>query len=78
MFNTFVNPIALDAIGWKYYFVFVAVLIAYETTVYFAYPETRGHTLEYMAIIFDKDMAIDNSPDEGLDKSGSAELVERI
>jgi hypothetical protein len=34
MFNTFVNPIALDSIGWNYYFVFVAVLIAYEITLF--------------------------------------------
>ncbi|KAE8419514.1 hypothetical protein BDV36DRAFT_251150 [Aspergillus pseudocaelatus] len=54
MFKTFVNPITLDNIGWTYYLVFVAVLIAYEITVYFGYPETRGHTLEHMAVRFDK------------------------
>jgi hypothetical protein len=52
-----VNAIALDAIGWKYYLVFVAVLAVMLITVYFAYPETRGHTLEQMAVIFDKDAA---------------------
>lgn len=78
MFNTFVNPIALDSIGWKYYFVFVAVLIAYEITVYFAYPETRGHTLEDMAMIFDKDIVRDDSPPEGMDKNGSVEFLERV
>ncbi|KAJ5732271.1 sugar transporter (hexose transporter) [Penicillium malachiteum] len=78
MFNTFVNPIALDSIGWKYYFVFVAVLIAYEITVYFSYPETRGHTLEDMAMIFDKDMVRDDNTGEGIDKIGSAEQVERV
>lgn len=56
-FNTFVNPIALEAIGWKYYFVFIVVLIAMGFTVYFFYPETRGHTLEHMAVIFDGDDA---------------------
>ncbi|KAJ5618334.1 sugar transporter (hexose transporter) [Penicillium herquei] len=78
MFNTFVNPIALDSIGWKYYFVFVAVLIAYEITVYFSYPETRGHTLEDMAMIFDKDMVRDDNTGEGIDKIGNAEQVERV
>ncbi|KAL1656355.1 hypothetical protein SLS61_000818 [Didymella pomorum] len=52
-FNTFVNPIALEAIGWKYYFVFIIVLVAMGLTVYFFYPETRGYTLEHMAVIFD-------------------------
>lgn len=79
MFNTFVNPIALDAIGWKYYFVFVAVLIAYEFTVYFTYPETRGHTLEEMAVLFDKDAAmVDPLTDETDQKNGSSEQLERV
>lgn len=52
-FNTFVNPIALERIGWKYYIVFIVMLIILALTVYFFYPETRGHTLEQMAVIFD-------------------------
>ena len=51
-FNTFVNPIALERLGWKYYFVFLAVLVVMAFTIYFFYPETRGHTLEQMAVIF--------------------------
>ena len=53
-FNTFVNPIALDAIGWKYYIVFAVILVVVTLTVYFYYPETKGHTLEEMAVLFDK------------------------
>lgn len=60
-FNTFVNPIALEAIGWKYYFVFIIVLVAMGFTVYFFYPETRGYTLEHMAVIFDGDNAAPDS-----------------
>ncbi|KAL0939877.1 sugar transporter [Colletotrichum truncatum] len=52
-FNTFINPIALDAIQWKYYFVFVAILVAMLISVWFTYPETRGHTLESIAWLFD-------------------------
>lgn len=79
MFNTFVNPIALDAIGWKYYFVFVAVLVAYEFTVYFYYPETRGYSLEEMAVIFDKEAAeAHGSMRDRDEKNGSTELVERV
>lgn len=51
--NTFVNPIALEAIHWKYYIVFIVMLALLLITVFFAYPETRGHTLEQMAVIFD-------------------------
>ncbi|OTB03437.1 hypothetical protein M426DRAFT_60487 [Hypoxylon sp. CI-4A] len=51
--NVFVNPIALDAISWKYYFVFVAVLIAGTINIYFFFPETKGYSLEEIAIVFD-------------------------
>ncbi|KAF4964252.1 hypothetical protein FSARC_7806 [Fusarium sarcochroum] len=54
-FNTFVNPIALEAVQWKYYFVFLAILIAMVVCVWFGYPETRGLTLENVAWIFDGD-----------------------
>ncbi len=57
-FNTFVNPIALEAIGWKYYFVFIVILIIMCFTVYFFYPETKGYTLEHMAVIFDGEEAL--------------------
>ncbi|GLA56853.1 hypothetical protein AtubIFM56815_006516 [Aspergillus tubingensis] len=53
VFNTFVNPIALAAIHWKYYFVFVAVLAGYWFSAYFFYPETRGYSLEHIAGVFD-------------------------
>ncbi|KAK1996230.1 sugar transporter [Colletotrichum falcatum] len=51
--NTFVNPIALEAIRWRYYIVFIGMLALLWVTVFFTYPETRGHTLEQMALIFD-------------------------
>ncbi|KAL1632976.1 hypothetical protein SLS56_003263 [Neofusicoccum ribis] len=57
-FNTFVNPIALDAIGWKYYIVFVVILIVYGITAYFWYPETKGLSLERVALLFDGDDAV--------------------
>lgn len=56
-FNLFVNPIALAAIGWKYYIVYVIILVVILITVWFCYPETRGRSLEEMAVIFDGDEA---------------------
>lgn len=52
-FNTFVNPIALDAIAWRYYIVFIVVLMMFGVTAYFFYPETKGYSLERIAVIFD-------------------------
>lgn len=74
MFNVFVNPIALDAIGWKYYIVFAVILVGVTLTVYFFYPETKGHTLEEMAVIFDGPAAAAIAPGHGLlphEKAGS-------
>ncbi|PYI09322.1 general substrate transporter [Aspergillus sclerotiicarbonarius CBS 121057] len=52
-FNTFVNPIALEAIEWKYYIVFIVVLLVFGVTAFFFYPETKGYSLEQVAVIFD-------------------------
>lgn len=65
-FNVFVNPIALEAIGWKYYLVFVVIIIIGSLIIYFFYPETKGHTLEEMAVIFDGESA--RVTDAALDK----------
>lgn len=70
-FNTFVNPIALEAIAWKYYIVFVVVLVVMIITVYFYYPETRGHTLEQMAWIFDGEDAAAPVPEETKERAMS-------
>lgn len=52
-FNTFVNPIALEQIKWRYYIVFAVLLVFIRLTCFFVYPETRGHSLEEIACIFD-------------------------
>ena len=62
-FNIFVNAIALEQIGWKYYFVFIAVLIWMFITVFFFYPETKNRTLESMAALFDGEDAVPNASD---------------
>ncbi|KXX74778.1 Lactose permease [Madurella mycetomatis] len=52
-FTTFVNPIGLDGVGWKYLISYCCWL-AYEVCfVYFMFPETFGRTLEELAFIFE-------------------------
>ncbi|KAJ5378246.1 uncharacterized protein N7496_005655 [Penicillium cataractarum] len=53
IFNSFVSPIALDAIGWKYYLVYVAMLVQFLIVVYFFFPETRGYKLEDISELFE-------------------------
>ncbi|KAJ4317397.1 hypothetical protein N0V84_007374 [Fusarium piperis] len=52
-FNQYVNPIALDAIQWKFYFVYIGTLTAMLPTIWFLFPETKGRTLEEIAVVFD-------------------------
>jgi Sugar (and other) transporter len=74
-FNIFINPIALGSIGWKYYLVFVVVLITMVITVWFWYPETRGHSLEQMAVLFDGDEAEVAVPGETRERTMSVVSV---
>ena len=48
-----VNAIALGALGWKYYIVFVALDLAQAIGAFFIMVETRGLTLEDISILFD-------------------------
>lgn len=54
LFNGFVNPIAMEALGWKYYIVWVVMLCAWLGLIWLLFPETAGRTLEEVSQIFDK------------------------
>lgn len=57
-FNQYVNPIALDNLGWKYY-IFYCVWLGLElVVVYFFYIETRNTPLEEIAKHFDGENAV--------------------
>ncbi|WVF67416.1 hypothetical protein IAT40_002172 [Kwoniella sp. CBS 6097] len=45
-------PIALSKLGWKLYFIYTAFLVLTIIAVYFLFPETKGRSLEEVAIIF--------------------------
>lgn len=50
IYNGYVNPIAMDAIEWKYYIVWCCMLFVHLLVVYFIFPETSGLTLEEVGI----------------------------
>ncbi|KAI3181571.1 hypothetical protein DTO046C5_992 [Penicillium roqueforti] len=53
--NQYVNPVAFTAIAWKYYCVFLGCLIVFLGLIYLLFPETKGRSLEEVAMIFDKE-----------------------
>jgi hypothetical protein len=42
IFNQYVNPVGLEALAWKFYFVYIVVLVIECLVIYFFYVETRG------------------------------------
>jgi len=53
-FNQYVNPVALQRITWKYYLVYVGVLILVLLFMLFFVPETKGLSLEEVHRTFDR------------------------
>ncbi|CBX93191.1 similar to hexose transporter [Plenodomus lingam JN3] len=78
-FNQFVNPIALRNLAWKYYAVYIVILVFYLVLAYFMYPETRHHSIEEVSMIFDKQKgAIDELNDVAIQQvqKGTVETYE--
>lgn len=57
-FNSYVNPVALGALGWKYYIVYDVWLFIELLVVYFFYIETRNTPLEEIVKFFDGEQAL--------------------
>ncbi|GAA5896887.1 hypothetical protein JCM8208_007116 [Rhodotorula glutinis] len=55
--NQWINPIGLEAVAWKYYFVFLCTLIMYLVLIWFLFVETKGLALEEIALLFDHNKA---------------------
>ncbi|KAL2205545.1 MFS general substrate transporter [Sarocladium strictum] len=50
---TQVNPMAMEALSWKYYIVFCCVLACLLVVIWFLFPETKGLTLEEIRVVFE-------------------------
>lgn len=53
MLNQYLNPVALAALAWKYYFVYIGCLISFVAIIWLLFPETKGRSLEEIAEVFD-------------------------
>lgn len=77
IYNGYVNPIAMEAIDWKYYIVYCCLLFTEVFIIYFFFVETSGKTLEEVAECFGDSLhdhiTVLNAPVE----KAQAEHVER-
>lgn len=71
------NPIGLQALHWKFYFVYIVILVIECLCIFFLFPETRGPSLEEIAIIFDGDNAM-VADGRGLEKLQVEERIEKV
>ncbi|KAJ5934368.1 hypothetical protein N7466_003915 [Penicillium verhagenii] len=55
--NQYVNPIGLAHLAWKFYFVYIVILVIEVVCIWFLFVETKGPTLEEIAPLFDGDTA---------------------
>jgi fucose permease len=55
MLGSFVNPIGLQDLDWKYLFVYIALLCCEVVFIYFLFPETFGKTLEELTFLFESE-----------------------
>lgn len=52
-FNSYVNPVALETMGWKYFLVYIAILACCIAFIWFYLPETSGLSIEEAAMVCD-------------------------
>jgi hypothetical protein len=57
-FNQYINPIALEKLAWRFYFVYIGCLLVFIVLIWFLFPETAGRTLEEIAEVFDGPEAV--------------------
>ncbi|GJC88469.1 lactose permease [Colletotrichum liriopes] len=52
--SQYANPVALKSLTWRYYIIYVAILVFEVFFTYFLFPETKGYTIEDVSSIFDE------------------------
>jgi len=82
IFNQFVNPIALAALGWKYYIVYDCFLVFELGFMYLFCIETKNRTLEQTSALFDGEQAVQDLATSAITAitlpNGSGEVFEEV
>ncbi|KAJ8586123.1 general substrate transporter [Rhizopogon salebrosus TDB-379] len=78
IFNQYLNPIALDALQWKYYLVYLFWLCFELVFCYIFIIETKNHTLEETAAIFDGDEGMAQIHDKPAAHAGLTHSADEI
>jgi hypothetical protein len=73
--SQYANPVAIAAIGWRYWLFFLGMLMLFLVMVYFTYPETKGLTLEELAGLFEDDEIKMIEKMEGIEPEVEVETV---
>ncbi|KAM0333437.1 hypothetical protein ACHAQA_002099 [Verticillium albo-atrum] len=69
--NQYVNPVGLEELQWKFYFVYIAILVIECFCIWFLFVETKGPTLEEIAELFDGPKAhVPHNLDQKADDTG--------
>ncbi|KAE9400806.1 general substrate transporter [Gymnopus androsaceus JB14] len=52
--GAFLNPIGLNSLQWRFYFVFIAIQSMYLFLIWWFFIETKGRTIEQVSVLFDE------------------------
>jgi len=69
----FLNPIGIDALGWKWYITYWIWSIFQVVFIYLMLPETSGRTLEELTFLFEEDREVLSRASEPLCGHGGNE-----
>lgn len=67
-FNQYVNPLAFETLGWRYFSVYIGCLVIALGLVYFCFPETQGKSLEDVSSIFERKEIYEGTTPGGSDR----------